>query len=106
MEIKFVAGDIAKVEAGAIVVNFFEGMEGLDGDISTIDKVLAGAISQLISQGEIKGKLNELTIIRSLGRLPAAQVVVAGLGKKQELSQDKVRGAVAGTCRLLRREGW
>jgi len=104
VEIKVIVGDITKVEAGAIIANFFEGMERLDGDIATIDKALAGAISQLISQGEIKGKLNEITIIHSLGKLPAARVVVAGLGKKQELSQDKVRGVVAETCRLLRQK--
>ena len=105
MEIKVAIGDIAKTEADAIIVNFFEEMEHLDGDIATVDKALAGAISQLISQGEIKGKLNEITIIHSLGKLPAARVVVVGLGKKQELSQDKVRGAVAETCRLLRQKG-
>ena len=105
MEIKTVVGDIAKIESGAIVVNFFEGMEHLDGDIATIDKALDGAISQLISQGEIKGKLNEITIIHSLGKLPASRAVVVGLGKKQELSQDKVLGAVAETCRLLRQKG-
>ena len=55
MEIKAAIDDIAKVKAGAIIVNFFEGMERLDGAIATIDKALDGAVSQLISQGEIKG---------------------------------------------------
>lgn len=105
MEIKVIVGDIAKIKAGAIIVNFFEEMERLDGDIATIDRALDGVISQLISQGEIKGKLNEITIIHSLGKLPADRVVVAGSGKKQELSQDRVRGLVAETCRLLRQKG-
>ncbi len=104
MEIKVVAGDITRIEAGAIVVNFFEGMEHPEGDMATVDEALGGAISQLISQGEIKGKLNEITIIHSLGKLPATRVVVAGLGKRQELSQDKVRGVVAETCRFLRQK--
>jgi len=86
MEIKVIVGDITKIEAGAIIVNFFEGMEHLDGDIANVDKALAGAISQLISQGEIKGKLGEVTIIHSLGNLPAARVVIAGLGEQQALS--------------------
>ena len=90
MEIKVIVGDITKIKTGAIIVNFFEGMERPDGDTATIDKAWGGAISQLISQGEIKGKLNEVTIIHSLGKLPAARVVIAGLGKQQELSQDKV----------------
>ncbi len=105
MNIKVIAEDIARVEAGAIAVNIFEGMERPDGDMASIDKALDGAISQLISQGEIKGKLNEITIIHSLGKLPAARVVVVGLGKQEELSQDKIRGAVAETCRLLRKKG-
>jgi len=82
VEIKVAAGDIAKIKTDAIIVNFFEGTEHLDGSIATVDKVLNGAISQLISQGEIKGKLGEITIIHSLGRLPAARVAVAGLGKQ------------------------
>jgi len=105
MEIKVVAGDITKIETGAIILNFFEGMETLNGDIAAVDKALDGAISQLITPGEIKGKLNEITIIHSLGKLPAARVVIAGLGKKQELTQDRIRGVVAETCRLLRQKG-
>ena len=105
MEIEVVTGDITGIETGAIIVNFFEGMERLDGVLAGVDKALDGAISQLIGQGEIKGKLNEVTIIHSLGKLPAARAVVAGLGKKEELSQDRVRGAVGETCRLLQQKG-
>ncbi len=105
MEIKAIASDIARVEAGAIIVNLFEGTEHLDGDIANIDNALDGAISRLISQGEIKGKRNEVTIIHSLGKLPAARVVVVGLGKKPELSLERVRGSVAETCRQLQKKG-
>jgi len=104
VEIKVIVDDITKIKTGAIIVNFFEGVERLGGDIATVDKALDGAISQLISQGEIKGKLNEITIIHSLGKLPAARVVVAGLGKKHELSLDRVRGVVAEACRGLRQK--
>ena len=105
MEIKVAAGDIAQIKTDAIIVNLFEGMERPEDDTATVDKALDGAISQLISQGEIKGKLNQITVIHSLGKLPAARVVVVGLGKQPELSLNKVRGAVAETCRLLRQKG-
>ena len=104
MEIKVIVGNIADIEADAIMVNHFEGMESLEGDIAHIDKALDGAISRLIAQGEIKGKPNEITIIHSLSKLPSARVAIVGLGKQKELSQDKVRGAVAGACRLLRQK--
>lgn len=105
MEIKVIAGDITKVETGAIIVGMFEGVEHPDGDLAVIDKTLGGAISQLISQGEIKGKLREVTIIHSLGKLPAARVVVVGLGKKEELSLDRVRMVAGEACRLLQQRG-
>ena len=105
MEIKTVTGDINKIEAGAIILNFFEGTLQPEGDLATVDKALDGAISQLIGQGEIKGKLREITVVHSLGKLPAARVVIAGLGKPSELSRDKIRGVVAEACRLLRQKG-
>ena len=104
MKIEVVTGDIVEIKAGAVVVNFYEG-ECLNGDAARIDKALDGAISQLVSQGEIKGKLGEVTVIHSLGRLSAGRVVVAGLGKKSELTMDRVRGAMAETCRQLRQKG-
>jgi leucyl aminopeptidase len=102
MEIKAIAGEIANIEADAIIVNHFEETEHPDGDTATVDKALDGAISQLIKQGDIKGKLNEITLLHNPGKLPASRVVVTGLGKKKELSINKVRGAVAETCRWLR----
>ncbi len=105
MEIKVIVGDIIKTKADALIVNFFEGVEKLEGDIAAVDKALDGAIAQLISQGEIKGKLNEITMVHSLGKLPATRVVVSGLGKQAELKINKIRGAVAETCRWLRQKG-
>ena len=105
MKIETIAGDITEVKADAIIINSFEGMKKLEDDTEAVDKALGGAISQLISQGEIKGKVNEVTLVHSLGRLPAARVVVVGLGKKAELTTNKVRGAVAETCRWLRQKG-
>jgi leucyl aminopeptidase len=105
VEIKVLVGNIAEVKADAIILNVFEGVAELSGDTAAVDKALGGAIAELISQGEIKGKLNEVTVVHSQGKLPAARVVVTGLGKPAELSRDKLCGAVAETCRLLRKKG-
>jgi leucyl aminopeptidase len=105
MEIKAVAGEIAKIETGAIIVNCFEDDKQLEGDAAAVDAALNGAISQLVKQGDIKGKLNEITLLHSPGRLPTGRVAITGLGKKAELTLDKVRGAVGETCRHLRQKG-
>jgi len=102
LEIAVTTGDISRFEADAIIVNLFEGTEDLSGDLAAIDAALDAGISRLIAQGELKGKLGENALVHTLGKLPAGRVVIVGLGKEPELTQDKIRGAVAGTCRMLR----
>ncbi len=103
MEIKVTAGDIARSTADAIVVGCYEDGGALEGATAAVDAALDAAIGQLVSQGEMKGKLNQVTLLHTLGKLPARKVAVVGLGKKTELTLDRVRGAGAVVCRALRR---
>lgn len=105
MEIKAAAGEITSIKAGAIIISHFEGEKRPEADTAAVDNKLDGAISNLIKQGDIKGKLNEITLLHSLGKLPAGRIVVLGLGKKKELTTNKVRGAIAESCRYLRGKG-
>jgi leucyl aminopeptidase len=103
LEIKVIVGDIAQIEADAIVVNLFEGVEQPGGATAAVDKALNGAISSLIGRGEIKGKFGEVSIIHTLGKLPARIVTIAGLGKRQDFNVDKIRGVAGEFCRALRK---
>jgi leucyl aminopeptidase len=103
LEVNVITSDITSVEADAIVVNLLEGVKRPGGATGAVDKALNGAITKLIEQGEIKGKLDEISIIHSLGRIPARIVAVAGLGKQPEFTPDKIRGLAAEFCRSLRR---
>jgi leucyl aminopeptidase len=105
VELEVTTGEIAGIGADAIVVGLAEGNDTLVGEMAAVDAALDGAIGQLISQGETKGKLGENTLIHSLGKLPAARVLVAGLGKEADLTEDKIRGIIAGSGRLLRGKG-
>jgi leucyl aminopeptidase len=102
MEIKAVARGITGLRAGAIIVSHFEGVKHPEGDTTAVDAALEGAIRRLIRQGDIKGKLNEMTLLHSLGRIPASRVLVLGLGKKGELTLNKIRSGAAEACRYLR----
>ena len=103
MEIKFVIGDIVQMKADALVVNLFEGDEHPGGATGAVDKALDGAITRLIEQGEIKGKLCEISTLHTLGKVPARIVAVVGLGKKADFTVDKIRQVAAQACRSLRR---
>ena len=106
MEIKVIVGDIAQIEADAIVVNLFEDMTQPGGATAAVDNALDGAISSLISRGEIKGKFGEVNIAHTFGKprqVGAEIVAVAGLGKSQDFNTDKIRGVAGEFCRALRK---
>ena len=104
MEIEVRPGDITETEADAIVVSLFEEARLLGPDaaaVGALDKALDGAIGQLISNGEMKGKLGEVGVIHTLGKLPARVVAVAGLGRRQDFSLDRVRAAAGEAFRCI-----
>lgn len=105
MEVKVVSGDITGLSINAIIVNLFEGVKKPGGATGAVDKALGGLITKLISEGEIKGKRNELTLIHSMGKITPERVVVAGLGKEEKLTLSVIRGITAEACRFLRRVG-
>lgn len=105
MEIKPTVGDVMQLSLDAIIVNLFEGVTAPSGATGAVDRALDGAITHLIEQREIKGKLNEVTVIHTLGKLPSARIAVVGLGKQNEFTLDRVRGIMAEVCRALRRIG-
>jgi leucyl aminopeptidase len=105
MDIKVKVGNIRRSRANAIVLGIFEGIKRPRGEVSTINKALGGSISQLIHEGEIKGKLGEVTIIHSLGKITPERVVLVGMGKRGEISLEKIRAATAEMCRTLQKKG-
>lgn len=105
MEVRVVSGDITQIEADAVVVNLFDGITVPGGATGAVDRALGGAISDLIASGETKGKLNEVTLIHTFGRIPAARALVVGLGKSEEFTLDRVRQVSGTAAKTLRRVG-
>ena len=97
------AGNINEVKCDAVIVNLFSGT-GKPGDaVAAIDRKLAGLVSGLIKSGEIKGRLLDLHVIHTLGKLPARLVVIAGSGKQEEFNLDKLRNVTAESVRALKK---
>jgi leucyl aminopeptidase len=103
LEVKIVTADITQIDADAIVVNLFEGVEKPGGASAAVDRALGGIISNLMAKGEFKGKFGEVGIVHTLGKLPARVVAIAGLGKQRDFSLDKIRGITGEFCRSLRK---
>ena len=105
MDIKVAHGNITQVDAGALIVNLFDGVKVPDGATGAVDTALDGAITHLINDGEIKGKKGEITLIHTLGKITPTRVIVLGLGKSSELNAEVIRETMADTCRYLRKLG-
>ena len=105
MEIKVVQGDVAQIQVPAIIVNLFEGVQKPGGATGAVDQALDGAISQLIADGEIKGKKGENTLIHTFGKIGPSRVLVAGLGRQEDFTQERVREVMASSSRYLRKLG-
>ena len=104
MQITVEAGDIAASDAQCIVVNLFEGITSPGGATGAVDRALAGMLTELIASGDVRGKWGELKLLHSFGKIPAPRVLVAGLGKSDEFTVDRVRDLSANVARRLRSE--
>ena len=99
------AGDITNFATPALVVNLFQGVTQPGGGTGAVDRALDGAISALIADGEIKGRLGEMTLLHTMGRIPAKRVVVAGLGQRADFDAAAVRRVSGDVARFLRGKG-
>jgi leucyl aminopeptidase len=102
MKIKVEAVSLTEIKCDLLVVNEFEGVKTPGGATGAADKALNGEISKLTRQGEIDGKLGKVTIIHTLGKLPAERVAVVGLGKREEFGLEEVRIASAAAVKAAK----
>ncbi|MHB1001157.1 MAG: leucyl aminopeptidase [Armatimonadota bacterium] len=96
MDIRVIHGSVTDIESDALIINLFEGVTSPGGATGAVDRILDGQISSLIADGEITGKLMEMTLIHTAGRIAPKRVLVAGLGKSGGFNYraaNKVAGA-------------
>jgi leucyl aminopeptidase len=105
MDVKVINASIQATAADAIIVNLFEGIAVPAGASGAVDKALSGAISEVIRANDFRGKLNEMSIIYARGVIPAARVIVIGLGKVQDFSLERIRQAAATAAKKARELG-
>ncbi|MDP2726957.1 MAG: leucyl aminopeptidase [Dehalococcoidia bacterium] len=103
MKFEVIIGRPEDVTASALVVFHREGDASPQGVALKADQALEGYLSQVISSGEFKGEYGQVTSIPTFGRLGSGRVIMVGLGKAEDLSLDRVRGAAGVACKALRK---
>ena len=102
MKINVRKGKLTEAVTEAVVVTHFEGETGLGGAAAKLDEKSSGFLSAIIGQGDITGRLHQVSVIYSRGSLPAKRLLVVGLGKRVDFSLERLRGAFSKAAQQIR----
>ncbi|MFX1521099.1 MAG: leucyl aminopeptidase [Promethearchaeota archaeon] len=105
MDIRVEHGSIEEKECDIGVLGVFENetSDFTSKSLQVVDSTLQGAIRELIMSKEFSGKLNTLDMLRIKDALPVKRILIAGLGKKNEFSLERLR-QVSGKTAVRTRE--
>ncbi|HEY2365488.1 MAG TPA: leucyl aminopeptidase [Polyangiaceae bacterium] len=68
--------------------------------VDALDRALGGGVSRLIAKEEFTGKKDQTLSVPTLGRLPAAKLVLLGLGDRDKAGPAEVRSFAAKAARI------
>ena len=102
MQIEVKQGAVESAEDEAVVLNCFEEAKRFAGSLKAIDDKLSGALSHVYETGDFKAKLGQTAVLYPQGRLNFKRIIMAGLGKKSDLTVEKLRRAYGFAGRKLR----
>jgi len=103
LKIKVGQGNLAQQTSDCLVVNLFEGVTKPGGATGAIDQALGGALSRLIATADFTGKAGTTALLYTNGQLPAARVLVVGLGDAEKFTLKGARRAAATAQHALRK---
>lgn len=95
MKLTVIQGNIQESSADTLIVYLFEGVTKPAGAAGAIDRVLKGALGEMIANGDFTGKEGEVGVLYPHGALAAKRVLVSGLGKQETIGLESVRRAAA-----------
>lgn len=67
--------------------------EGERSAYREIDSVLNGLIAKVVASGEFEGKPQQITLLHTLNRIKPRRILLLGLGKKSDVTKEKLRQA-------------
>jgi leucyl aminopeptidase len=87
-----------QAEPDALAVPVVEGFAAFSADL---DEQLQGRLRRLADEGELKGELGKTLVLHTDGDSIARRVVVAGIGKREEVDADAFRTAASAVTRRV-----
>lgn len=105
MKINVKVGAVEKEAAEILVFYLYEDVRIMSESLAFCNKALHDGISELIKKKEFIAKLNKTMVLPTYGKIPAKRILLVGLGKKQDVTLDKIRQAAGTTASAVRDMG-
>ena len=102
VNIKVSQGNLDDIKTQALILPVFENERELKGHAGVLDHKIHGIITEIMNSGDFKGKSSEVFILYTGEKVPVRRVALAGLGKRNELTLEKIRNAYSKTMQGLR----
>ena len=102
MKIHVKKGNITDFASEAAVVALYEDVKTLDRTVKLLDETYNGAIKKFLEGRDFEGKLFQTFVLYPKNSSSIKRIVLVGLGKKEELSIEKLRGVFATAARQVR----
>ncbi len=102
MDINVKIGIAEKEPAEILVFYLYEDIKTIEGPLAHCDKVLNNIFSELIQEKGYIAKLNKTITIPTYGKIPAKRIMLVGLGKRKDITPDKIRQAAGTTASSIR----
>ncbi len=92
-----------EISTEAVILGAFEPKP--DGILDELSKLLGPAVEQIIKKKEFTGEFGQMKLINTLRKLPAENVLLVGLGKRDEFTLEHLRRVSGSAARALRDNG-
>jgi len=103
MHIEITTTPVIKVPCHTLIINVFEETIALDSLAEIINQALSGHITTYLTEQPECRKYGTTTIIPTWGAIEAKRILLLGMGKKSELSLDKIRALAAIAARTAQK---
>ena len=104
MELLAVSASVVRQRTDCAIVGVYE-KGTLSAAAKELDKKLAGQLTRLVKQGDVRGKLGESLLLPELHNAPCARALVVGLGAQDKFGRKQYRKALAAALSAVNKTG-
>ena len=98
-------GHLAQEATDVLVLGVYEDEKTLPRTHQALDHALGGQLRELRNNGECSGKNQQWALIHTRAALPAKRILLLGLGKKEDVTLDRVRQVMGTAFKMVRQTG-